>query len=134
MSHEFVWFSFQGTFGREPQARPDDDRYLRAAIQEYDNIAKLGQIMREGPIKVRNAARLLNVLLIKLIHLNPNQQVLRETVATTSFKVHTKDEFRSWSEGFPCYPEVEGRSGAKQSREKLSQTTVVNLVRRMEQF
>ncbi|XP_028278698.1 cadherin-23 [Parambassis ranga] len=40
-----------GTFGREPQAKPDDDRYLRAAIQEYDNIAKLGQIMREGPIK-----------------------------------------------------------------------------------
>ncbi|XP_015250042.1 PREDICTED: cadherin-23-like [Cyprinodon variegatus] len=48
-----------GTFGREPQARPDDDRYLRAAIQEYDNIAKLGQIMREGPIK----GSLLNVVL-----------------------------------------------------------------------
>uniref|UniRef100_G1S2I8 Cadherin-23 n=1 Tax=Nomascus leucogenys TaxID=61853 RepID=G1S2I8_NOMLE len=32
-----------GTFGREPAAiKPDDDRYLRAAIQEYDNIAKLG--------------------------------------------------------------------------------------------
>uniref|UniRef100_A0A3Q0R7E9 Cadherin-related 23 n=1 Tax=Amphilophus citrinellus TaxID=61819 RepID=A0A3Q0R7E9_AMPCI len=42
-----------GTFGREPQAKPEDDRYLRAAIQEYDNIAKLGHIMREGPIKVR---------------------------------------------------------------------------------
>ncbi|XP_070398263.1 cadherin-23 isoform X1 [Nothobranchius furzeri] len=41
-----------GTFGREPQARPEDDHYLRAAIQEYDNIAKLGQIMREGPIKL----------------------------------------------------------------------------------
>ncbi|KFP39214.1 Cadherin-23, partial [Chlamydotis macqueenii] len=42
-----------GTFGREPSAaKPEDDRYLRAAIQEYDNIAKLGQIMREGPIKV----------------------------------------------------------------------------------
>uniref|UniRef100_A0A8C4F1B8 Cadherin-23 n=1 Tax=Dicentrarchus labrax TaxID=13489 RepID=A0A8C4F1B8_DICLA len=41
-----------GTFGREPQAKPEDDRYLRAAIQEYDNIAKLGQIMREGPIKL----------------------------------------------------------------------------------
>ncbi|XP_034041014.1 cadherin-23-like [Thalassophryne amazonica] len=41
-----------GTFGREPQAKPDDDRYLRAAIQEYDNIAKLGHIMREGPIKL----------------------------------------------------------------------------------
>ncbi|MEQ2190239.1 Cadherin-23, partial [Goodea atripinnis] len=40
-----------GTFGRGPQAKPEDDRYLRAAIQEYDNIAKLGQIMREGPIK-----------------------------------------------------------------------------------
>ncbi|XP_072881460.1 cadherin-23 [Hemitrygon akajei] len=41
-----------GTFGREPPAmKPEDDRYLRAAIQEYDSIAKLGQIMREGPIK-----------------------------------------------------------------------------------
>uniref|UniRef100_A0A8D2JQ57 Cadherin-23 n=1 Tax=Sciurus vulgaris TaxID=55149 RepID=A0A8D2JQ57_SCIVU len=41
-----------GTFGREPAAaKPDDDGYLRAAIQEYDNIAKLGQIIREGPIK-----------------------------------------------------------------------------------
>lgn len=43
----------QGTFGREPAAvKPGDDTYLRAAIQEYDNIAKLGQIIREGPIKV----------------------------------------------------------------------------------
>nr|XP_044993449.1 cadherin-23 [Jaculus jaculus] len=42
-----------GTFGREPAAvKPEDDRYLRAAIQEYDNIAKLGQIIREGPIKL----------------------------------------------------------------------------------
>ncbi|NWU62549.1 CAD23 protein, partial [Pterocles burchelli] len=42
-----------GTFGREPSAaKPEDDRYLQAAIQEYDNIAKLGQIMREGPIKL----------------------------------------------------------------------------------
>ncbi|KAM9327300.1 cadherin-23 [Gastrophryne carolinensis] len=42
-----------GTFGREPTAsKPEEDRYLRAAIQEYDNIAKLGQIMREGPIKL----------------------------------------------------------------------------------
>ncbi|NXA36649.1 CAD23 protein, partial [Eudromia elegans] len=42
-----------GTFGREPSAaKPEDDRYLRAAIQEYDNIAKLGQIMREGPLKL----------------------------------------------------------------------------------
>ncbi|XP_078284733.1 cadherin-23 [Rhinoraja longicauda] len=42
-----------GTFGREPPAsKPEDDRYLRAAIQEYDSIAKLGQIMREGPIKL----------------------------------------------------------------------------------
>uniref|UniRef100_A0A8C3PLZ9 Cadherin-23 n=1 Tax=Calidris pygmaea TaxID=425635 RepID=A0A8C3PLZ9_9CHAR len=38
---------------RQPSAaKPEDDRYLRAAIQEYDNIAKLGQIMREGPIKL----------------------------------------------------------------------------------
>ncbi|XP_067828518.1 cadherin-23-like isoform X2 [Heptranchias perlo] len=42
-----------GTFGREPPtSKPEDDRYLRAAIQEYDSIAKLGQIMREGPIKL----------------------------------------------------------------------------------
>ncbi|XP_078387064.1 cadherin-23 [Cetorhinus maximus] len=41
-----------GTFGREPPtSKLEDDRYLRAAIQEYDSIAKLGQIMREGPIK-----------------------------------------------------------------------------------
>ncbi|XP_067876522.1 cadherin-23 isoform X3 [Heterodontus francisci] len=42
-----------GTFGREPPtSKVEDDRYLRAAIQEYDSIAKLGQIMREGPIKL----------------------------------------------------------------------------------
>ncbi|XP_060710121.1 cadherin-23 [Hemiscyllium ocellatum] len=41
-----------GTFGRAPPtSKLEDDRYLRAAIQEYDSIAKLGQIMREGPIK-----------------------------------------------------------------------------------
>jgi hypothetical protein len=49
-----VYYILQGTFGRKPQAKPEDDRYLRAAIQEYDNIAKLGQIMREGPVKVRD--------------------------------------------------------------------------------
>uniref|UniRef100_A0A8C2GJV4 Cadherin-related 23 n=1 Tax=Cyprinus carpio TaxID=7962 RepID=A0A8C2GJV4_CYPCA len=50
--NEPVFLKPPGTFGREPQAsKPEDDRYLRAAIQEYDNIAKLGQIMREGPIK-----------------------------------------------------------------------------------
>lgn len=54
--------SHQGTFGREPAAvKPDDDRYLRAAIQEYDNIAKLGQIIREGPIKVSPPYRLLHL-------------------------------------------------------------------------
>ncbi|XP_038600145.1 cadherin-23 isoform X1 [Tachyglossus aculeatus] len=42
-----------GTFGREPSAaKPEEDRYLKAAIQEYDNIAKLGHIIREGPIKL----------------------------------------------------------------------------------
>ncbi|XP_075389513.1 cadherin-23 isoform X2 [Tenrec ecaudatus] len=41
-----------GTFGREPAAvKPADDRYLRAALQEYEDIAKLGQVIREGPIK-----------------------------------------------------------------------------------
>ncbi|XP_039176462.1 cadherin-23 isoform X6 [Crotalus tigris] len=49
-----------GTFGRGPSAsKPEEDRYLRAAIQEYDNIAKLGQITREGPIK----ASLLKIVL-----------------------------------------------------------------------
>lgn len=53
MSSAALSLLLQGTFGREPSAaKPEDDRYLRAAIQEYDNIAKLGQIMREGPIKV----------------------------------------------------------------------------------
>ncbi|XP_045147165.1 cadherin-23 isoform X2 [Echinops telfairi] len=42
-----------GTFGREPAAvKPADDRYLRAALQEYEDIAKLGQVIREGPIKL----------------------------------------------------------------------------------
>ncbi|GCC18062.1 hypothetical protein chiPu_0017781 [Chiloscyllium punctatum] len=42
-----------GTFGHAPPtSKLEDDRYLRAAIQEYDSIAKLGQIMREGPIKL----------------------------------------------------------------------------------
>lgn len=40
--------------------KPDEDRYLRAALQEYDNIAKLGQIIREGPIKVSAPYRLLH--------------------------------------------------------------------------
>lgn len=53
-------YTLQGTFGREPQAKPEDDRYLRAAIQEYDNVAKLGQIMREGPVKVRNTQYVLS--------------------------------------------------------------------------
>lgn len=39
--------------------KPDEDRYLRAALQEYDNIAKLGHIIREGPIKVSAPDRLL---------------------------------------------------------------------------
>ncbi|KAK2098021.1 hypothetical protein P7K49_023472 [Saguinus oedipus] len=36
----------KGTFGREPAAvKPDDDGYLWATIYEYDNIAKLSQII-----------------------------------------------------------------------------------------
>ncbi|KAH0623538.1 hypothetical protein JD844_006392, partial [Phrynosoma platyrhinos] len=60
-----------GTFGREPSAaKPEDDRYLRAAIQEYDNIAKLGQIMREGPIKVvlDDYMRLKRLLAERMVH------------------------------------------------------------------
>ncbi|KAM8924599.1 cadherin-23 [Pelodytes ibericus] len=65
-----------GTFGREPTAsKPEDDRYLRAAIQEYDNIAKLGQIMREGPIKgsllkvvLDDYMRLKKLLAQKMVH------------------------------------------------------------------
>ncbi|XP_075331797.1 cadherin-23 isoform X2 [Odontesthes bonariensis] len=68
-----------GTFGREPQARPEDDRYLRAAIQEYDNIAKLGQIMREGPIK----GSLLNVVLDDYLRLKKLFAARLVTVSTS---------------------------------------------------
>ncbi|XP_061692923.1 cadherin-23 [Syngnathoides biaculeatus] len=70
-----------GTFGREPQAKPDDDRYLRAAIQEYDNIAKLGQIMREGPIKgsllkvvLDDYLRLKKLFAARLVTVSTNQE------------------------------------------------------------
>ncbi|XP_037320872.2 cadherin-23 [Pungitius pungitius] len=68
-----------GTFGREPQAKPEDDRYLRAAIQEYDNIAKLGQIMREGPIK----GSLLNVVLDDYLRLKKLFAARLVTVSTS---------------------------------------------------
>uniref|UniRef100_A0A3Q3MS59 Cadherin-23 n=1 Tax=Mastacembelus armatus TaxID=205130 RepID=A0A3Q3MS59_9TELE len=68
-----------GTFGREPQAKPEDDRYLRAAIQEYDNIAKLGQIMREGPIK----GSLLQVVLEDYLRLKKLFAARLVTVSTT---------------------------------------------------
>ncbi|XP_075932650.1 cadherin-23 isoform X2 [Anarhichas minor] len=68
-----------GTFGREPQAKPEDDRYLRAAIQEYDNIAKLGQIMREGPIK----GSLLNVVLDDYLRLKTLFAARLVTVSTS---------------------------------------------------
>ncbi|KAK5908191.1 hypothetical protein CgunFtcFv8_016271 [Champsocephalus gunnari] len=68
-----------GTFGREPQAKPEDDRYLRAAIQEYDNIAKLGQIMREGPIK----GSLLNVVLDDYMRLKKLFAARLVTVSTS---------------------------------------------------
>ncbi|KAA8590065.1 hypothetical protein FQN60_013999, partial [Etheostoma spectabile] len=68
-----------GTFGREPQAKPEDDHYLRAAIQEYDNIAKLGQIMREGPIK----GSLLNVVLDDYLRLKTLFAARLVTVSTS---------------------------------------------------
>ncbi|XP_056903807.1 cadherin-23 [Takifugu flavidus] len=68
-----------GTFGREPQAKPEDDRYLRAAIQEYDNIAKLGQIMREGPIK----GSLLKVVLDDYLRLKKLFAARMVTVSTS---------------------------------------------------
>ncbi|XP_056292165.1 cadherin-23 [Pseudoliparis swirei] len=68
-----------GTFGREPPAKPEDDRYLRAAIQEYDNIAKLGQIMREGPIK----GSLLNVVLDDYLRLKTLFAARLVTVSTS---------------------------------------------------
>ncbi|MFT7806101.1 cadherin-23 [Arapaima gigas] len=70
-----------GTFGREPQAsKPEDDRYLKAAIQEYDSIAKLGQIMREGPIK----GSLLQVVLDDYLRLKKLVAARLVTKATTS--------------------------------------------------
>eukprot|EP00064_Thunnus_orientalis_P005692 superscaffoldBa00000570_g5706 len=73
-----------GTFGREPQAKPEDDRYLRAAIQEYDNIAKLGQIMREGPIKVRHLhGSLLKVVLDDYLRLKKLFAARLVTVSTS---------------------------------------------------
>ncbi|XP_026528519.1 cadherin-23, partial [Notechis scutatus] len=70
-----------GTFGRGPSAsKPEEDHYLRAAIQEYDNIAKLGQIMREGPIK----ASLLKVVLddyMRLKRLLAERMVHRATTS-----------------------------------------------------
>uniref|UniRef100_A0A8C4R7S3 Cadherin-related 23 n=1 Tax=Eptatretus burgeri TaxID=7764 RepID=A0A8C4R7S3_EPTBU len=42
-----------GTFGREPAtAKRRGDHYLHTALQEYDNIARLGNIIREGPMKL----------------------------------------------------------------------------------
>ena len=77
------FFYVKGTFGREPQAKPEDDRYLRAAIQEYDNIAKLGHIMRDGPIKVRDA-HIINALTISWTSSAPTHaegaEVWRETI------------------------------------------------------
>ncbi|KAJ6657745.1 hypothetical protein lerEdw1_001932 [Lerista edwardsae] len=101
-----------GTFGREPSAaKPEDDRYLRAAIQEYDNIAKLGQIMREGPIK----GSLLKVVLDDYMRL---KRLLAERMvqkATTSHgdqssiseliqnDLDDEEEQRSPSQGSLCF-------------------------------
>ncbi|XP_034464114.1 cadherin-23 isoform X1 [Hippoglossus hippoglossus] len=77
-----------GTFGREPQAKPEDDRYLRAAIQEYDNIAKLGQIMREGPIK----GSLLKVVLDDYLRLKTLFAARLVTVSTSQGDISSVTE------------------------------------------
>ncbi|XP_039477829.1 cadherin-23 [Oreochromis aureus] len=77
-----------GTFGREPQAKPEDDRYLRAAIQEYDNIAKLGHIMREGPIK----GSLLKVVLDDYLRLKKLFAARLVTASTTEGDISSVTE------------------------------------------
>uniref|UniRef100_A0A803TL47 Cadherin related 23 n=2 Tax=Anolis carolinensis TaxID=28377 RepID=A0A803TL47_ANOCA len=97
-----------GTFGREPSAaKPEDDRYLRAAIQEYDNIAKLGQIMREGPIKgsllkvvLDDYMRLKRLLAERMVHKattsNGDQSSVSELIQND---LDEDDEQRSPSQG-----------------------------------
>ncbi|XP_038600149.1 cadherin-23 isoform X5 [Tachyglossus aculeatus] len=81
-----------GTFGREPSAaKPEEDRYLKAAIQEYDNIAKLGHIIREGPIK----GTLLKVVLedyLRLKRLFAQRMVQKATSNRSSVAELVQDE------------------------------------------
>ncbi|XP_015721901.1 cadherin-23 isoform X5 [Coturnix japonica] len=96
-----------GTFGREPSAaKPEDDRYLRAAIQEYDNIAKLGQIMREGPIKgsllkvvLDDYMRLKRLFAQRMVHKATSSQGDRSSVTELIQKDLEEDEERSPSQG-----------------------------------
>ncbi|XP_031972030.1 cadherin-23 isoform X11 [Corvus moneduloides] len=91
-----------GTFGREPSAaKPEDDRYLRAAIQEYDNIAKLGQIMREGPIK----GTLLKVVLddyMRLKKLFAQRMVHKATASQGDRSSVSEVEGCAWAWGDAC--------------------------------
>uniref|UniRef100_A0A673BQ12 Cadherin-23 n=1 Tax=Sphaeramia orbicularis TaxID=375764 RepID=A0A673BQ12_9TELE len=86
-----------GTFGREPQAKLEDDRYLRAAIQEYDNIAKLGQIMREGPIK----GSLLKVVLDDYLRLKKLFAARLVTVSTSQGDQSSETERLGGGHGGP---------------------------------
>uniref|UniRef100_A0A8C0EQT9 Cadherin related 23 n=1 Tax=Bubo bubo TaxID=30461 RepID=A0A8C0EQT9_BUBBB len=97
-----------GTFGREPSAaKPEDDRYLRAAIQEYDNIAKLGQIMREGPIKgsllkvvLDDYMRLKKLFAQRMVHKATASQGDRSSVSELIQKeLEEEEEERSPSQG-----------------------------------
>ncbi|XP_026707653.1 cadherin-23 isoform X3 [Athene cunicularia] len=97
-----------GTFGREPSAaKPEDDRYLRAAIQEYDNIAKLGQIMREGPIKgsllkvvLDDYMRLKKLFAQRMVHKATSSQGDRSSVSELIQKeLEEEEEERSPSQG-----------------------------------
>uniref|UniRef100_A0A803VTV9 Cadherin-23 n=1 Tax=Ficedula albicollis TaxID=59894 RepID=A0A803VTV9_FICAL len=97
-----------GTFGREPSAaKPEDDRYLRAAIQEYDNIAKLGQIMREGPIKgtllkvvLDDYMRLKKLFAQRMVHKATASQGDRSSVSELIQKeLEDEEEERSPSQG-----------------------------------
>ncbi|XP_009952663.1 PREDICTED: cadherin-23, partial [Leptosomus discolor] len=95
------------TFGREPSAaKPEDDRYLRAAIQEYDNISKLGQIMREGPIKgsllkvvLDDYMRLKKLFAQRMVHKATASQGDRSSVSELIQKELEEEEERSPSQG-----------------------------------
>uniref|UniRef100_A0A8C4RAT2 Cadherin-related 23 n=1 Tax=Eptatretus burgeri TaxID=7764 RepID=A0A8C4RAT2_EPTBU len=86
-----------GTFGREPAtAKRRGDHYLHTALQEYDNIARLGNIIREGPMKgsvlkvvLDDYLRLKNLFATRLLHQSLSQV---ESSSTTELIPAGSDE------------------------------------------